>query len=426
VFSAGWAGYQPGERPDQVLARADTALYGNKRTGKVELQVRRAKAQMQESQKMEAMGRLVGGVAHDFNNLLMMIKGYSELVLERLPSQDPLRRHVKEIQSASDRANLLTRQILAFGRRQALEAQILSFNTVIPGMKTMLSRLVGEEAELVTDLAPELGNIHADPGQMEQVILHLVANARDAMPEGGRVTIRTANVELDADYAGRHPGARPGSYVMVSVGDTGPGLDSEDQARLFEPKPGADQPGDRLLLASVYGIVKQSGGYIAVESEPGTGTTLSVYLPRREAAVEDTEADKAQAAPDGAETVLVVEDEEALLKLAREFLEDSGYHVLEARNGTEALEVSDSFKGRIHVVLTDVVMPKMNGWELAKRLSLRRPDTKVLYCSGYADDTVVRQGLLDPEVNFLRKPFTLDTLQRTLRDVLSSNPKTPA
>jgi diguanylate cyclase (GGDEF)-like protein len=426
VFSAGWAGYQPGERPDQVLARADTALYGNKRTGKVELQVRRAKAQMQESQKMEAMGRLVGGVAHDFNNLLMMIKGYSELVLERLPSQDPLRRHVKEIQSASDRANLLTRQILAFGRRQALEAQILSFNTVIPGMKTMLSRLVGEEAELVTDLAPELGNIHADPGQMEQVILHLVANARDAMPEGGRVTIRTANVELDADYAGRHPGARPGSYVMVSVGDTGPGLDSEDQARLFEPKPGADQPGDRLLLASVYGIVKQSGGYIAVESEPGKGTTLSVYLPRREAAVEDTEADKAQAAPDGAETVLVVEDEEALLKLAREFLEDSGYHVLEARNGTEALEVSDSFKGRIHVVLTDVVMPKMNGWELAKRLSLRRPDTKVLYCSGYADDTVVRQGLLDPEVNFLRKPFTLDTLQRTLRDVLSSNPKTPA
>lgn len=426
VFSAGWAGYQPGERPDQVLERADAALYGNKRTGKVEAQVQRAKQQMQESQRMEAMGRLVGGVAHDFNNLLMMIKGYSELVLERLPSQDPLRRHVKEIQSASDRANLLTRQILAFGRRQALEPQIVSLNTIIPDMKTMLSRVVGERAELVNDLSPELGNVHADPGQIEQIILHLVANARDAMPDGGQVTIRTANAALDAEYAARHPGARPGSYVMVSVSDTGPGLDSEDQVHLFEPKTGAGPPGDRLLLASVYGIVKQSGGYIAVESEPGKGTTLSVYLPRRDAVPEVPAPARARAAPDGAETVLVVEDEEALLKLAREFLEESGYHVLEARNGHEALEVSDSFKGRIHAVLTDVVMPKMNGWELAKRLTLRRPDTKVLYCSGYADDAVVRQGLLDPEVNFLRKPFTLETLQRSLREVLNSNPKTPA
>jgi diguanylate cyclase (GGDEF)-like protein len=426
VFSAGWAGYQPGERADQVLERADNALYGNKRTGKVEQQVRRAREQMRESQKMEAMGRLVGGVAHDFNNLLMMIKGYSELVLERLPKEEPLRRHVEAIQNASERANLLTRQILSFGRRQALEPHTLSLNEIIPGMKTMLTRLVGEGINLELNLASDLGYIHADPGQMEQIILHLVANARDAMPDGGRVTIKTTNVEIDAGYAAQHPGAKPGWYILVSVTDTGAGLDPDTQEHLFEPKAGAGKPGDRLLLASVYGIVKQSGGYIAVESERGKGTTLSIHLPRAEPAEEDVEPGTRETAPDGAETVLVVEDEEALLKLAREFLEDSGYHVLEARNGIEALEVSDGYEGRIHAVLTDVVMPKMNGWELAKRLSTRRPETKVLYCSGYADDTVVRQGLLDPEVNFLRKPFTLETLQQTLRGVLDGKLRTTA
>jgi signal transduction histidine kinase/ActR/RegA family two-component response regulator len=426
VFSAGWAGYQPGERADQVLERADNALYGNKRTGKVEQQVRRAREQMRESQKMEAMGRLVGGVAHDFNNLLMMIKGYSELVLERLPKEEPLRRHVEAIQNASERANLLTRQTLSFGRRQALEPHTLSLNEIIPGMKTMLARLVGEGINLELNLASDLGYIHADPGQMEQIILHLVANARDAMPDGGRVTIKTTNVEIDAGYAAQHPGAKPGWYILVSVTDTGAGLDPDTQEHLFEPKAGAGKPGDRLLLASVYGIVKQSGGYIAVESERGKGTTLSIHLPRAEPAEEDVEPGTRETAPDGAETVLVVEDEEALLKLAREFLEDSGYHVLEARNGIEALEVSDGYEGRIHAVLTDVVMPKMNGWELAKRLSTRRPETKVLYCSGYADDTVVRQGLLDPEVNFLRKPFTLETLQQTLRGVLDGKLRTTA
>jgi len=426
VFSAGWAGYQAGERSDQVLERADAALYSNKRTGKAEQQVQQAREKIQESQKMEAIGRLVGGVAHDFNNLLMTIKGYSELALDRLPKEDPVRRHMEEIQNASERANLLTRQILAFGRRQALEPCILSLNKIIVGMKEMLNRLAGEGIEVVTDLALGLGDIHADPGQMEQIILHLAAKARDSMPSGGRLSIRTANSELDAEYAGKHPGARPGSYVMISVGDTGPGLDAEAQTHLFEPDWGTKNPGEQLLLASVYGIVKQSGGYIAVESEPGRGTTLSVYLPRAEQASAEVAAVKSTDTSHALETVLVVEDEEALLKLAREFLQDSGYQVLEARNGVEALEVSDGYDGPIHAVLTDVVMPKMNGWELAKRLAVRRPETKVLYCSGYADDAVVRQGLLDPAINFLRKPFTLDTLQRTLREVLNSTSQASA
>lgn len=417
VFSAGWAGYQPGERPDQLLDRADQALYSNKRTGKVEEQVRLAKEQIRESQRMEAVGRLVGGVAHDFNNLLMTIKGYSELVLERLHKDDPVRRHLEEIRRASDRADGMTRQILAFSRRQALEPQALDLNVLISGMDTLLHRLAGEGNTLVVKLASDLGQINADPGQMEQVVLHLVANARDSMAQGGTVTVRTANAELGEDFASNHPGAHPGSYVMVSISDTGPGLGAEAKDHLFKPSRGGVK-GANFVLTTVYGVVKQSGGYIGVESTPGQGTAFTVYFPRVEAAAAAVETKKPATGADGRETVLVVEDEESLLKLAQEFLEASGYNVLTAGNGEEALQVSDQYAGTIHLVLTDVVMPRMNGWELAKRLAHRRPDSKVLFVSGYADDAVVRQGLLDPDVNFLRKPFTLETLQRTLRDVL--------
>jgi diguanylate cyclase (GGDEF)-like protein len=422
VFSAGWAGYQPGERPDQLLDRADQALYSNKRTGKVEEQVLQAKEEIRESQKMEAMGRLVGGVAHDFNNLLMTIKGYSELLRERLAAGDPLRRHVEEIHKASERADALTRQILAFGRRQALEPQVLNLNDLIGAMDTLLTRLAGEANELTIELDLSAGSVEVDPGQLEQIILHMVANARETIPQSGAITLRTGNAELDETFAARHPGAHAGSFVVVSVTNSGPVLSADKQAHMFEASRGG-MKGANFLLATVYGVVKQNGGYIGVESEPGKGTTLSVYLPRVEPAVEAAEAAEEGAAGAEKETVLLVEDEAALLRLAREFLEECGYHVLEARDGEEALQVSDQYAGPIHLVLTDVVMPRMNGWELAKRLAIRRPETKVLYVSGHTDDATVRQGLLDPDINFLRKPFTLDTLQRTLREVLSNSRK---
>jgi len=422
VFSAGWAGHRPGERVDQLLSRADQALYSNKRTGKVEQQVRQAQAQIQQARQMETVGRMVGGVAHDFNNLLMTIKGYSDLVHARLAKDDPLRKHVEEIQKASERANALTQQILAFGRRQVLEPRLLDLNAVLGNMELVLKRLVGENIELKVASAPKLGKVRADQGQMEQILLNLVANAREAMPQGGTLSIQTAEVELNDEYVRQHPGARPGPHVMLAVSDSGVGFEAEDRNHLFEPGQGAGQGG--LGLAAVYGVVKQSGGYIAVESEPGQGSTFRVYLPRVE---EAAKVETAAAAPgDGAETVLVVEDEDSLLRLAREFLESSGYRVLEARDGAEALEVSDKHEGPIHLVMTDVVMPRMNGWELAKHLAIRRPDAKVLYVSGYADDAVVRQGLLDPEISFLRKPFTLETLARKVREVLGNERKPEA
>jgi diguanylate cyclase (GGDEF)-like protein len=423
LFSAGWAGYQAGERADQLLDRADRELYDNKRTGKVEEQVRQAKEQLQQAQQMEAVGRLVGGVAHDFNNLLMLIKGYSDLVLERLGKDDPLRGHVAEIQKASERATSLTGQILAFGRRQALETRILDLNAVLGNMGTVLGRFVGEQTELVTTTEPALGRVRADPGQMEQILLTLVANARDAMPQGGTLRIETANAELDDSFVRQHPGSRTGPHVVLAVSDTGAGMDAKAQARLFEPS--ADwrrkSLGSHFGLATVYGIVKQSGGYLAVQSQVGQGTAFRVYLPRV-----DEEASRRQeraASVDGGETILVVDDDGSLRKMAREFLEGRGYQVLTATDGADALRVADKHKGPIHLVVTDVVMPKMNGWELAKHLAHRRPQTKVLYVSGYADDTIVRQGLPEVEGSFLRKPFTLDILAYKLREALAENRK---
>jgi CheY-like chemotaxis protein len=288
-------------------------------------------------------------------------------------------------------------------------------------MELVLKRLVGENIDLKMAGESKLGRVRADQGQMEQVLLNLVAKAREAMPTGGTLNLQTANVDLDEEFVRQHAGARRGPHVMLAVSDSGAGLEAESRDHLFEPGEGFGRSG--LGLAAVYGVVKQSGGYIAVDSEPGRGTTFRVYLPR--VAERSQEEKTSRVANDDLETVLVVEDEGSLLKLAREFLESSGYRVLAARDGAEALEVSDQHAGPIHLVVTDVVMPRMNGWELAKHLAIRRPEAKVLYVSGYADDAVVRQGLLDPEVSFLRKPFTLETLARKLREVLANESRPP-
>jgi diguanylate cyclase (GGDEF)-like protein len=426
VFSAGWVGYQSGERADQFLERADQALYANKRTGKVEEQVAKAQADMRQAQKLQTVGRLAGSVAHDFNNLLMLIKGYCELLLDHTPPDSPSRKHLMEIQKASERANTLTRQLLSFARNQAIELRVLDLNEVLLGMESMLRRLAGAGTEVVIAPGGTGAAIKADQGQLEQVLLNLAVNARDAMPEGGRLAIETSEVTLDAAFTETHRGARPGDYILLRVSDTGVGMDAETRARAFEPyfTTKENSGGTGLGLTTVYGIVKQGGGYVWVESEPKRGTTVSVYWPRLPAEAARVEAPGEKvAAGDGPETVLVVEDEEALRNLAREYLQSSGYHVLLASSGTEALSVADKHAGPIHVLLTDVVMPGMTGWELAKLLTIRHPEIHVVYMSGYTDDAVVRRGLLDPSVVFLQKPFTLEALSHKLREVMRTDAK---
>ncbi len=380
-------------------------------------------AQLLQSQKMEAVGRLAGGIAHDFNNLLTVIKGYSELLVEEVGGDGRLRRAAEEIDKAADRAALLTRQLLAFSRRQVLEPEVLDLNDVVANMDKMLRRLIGEDIDLVSVRRPGLGRVKADPGQIEQVIMNLAVNARDAMPQGGKLTLETANVELDEVYARNHVAITPGSYVMLAVSDTGCGMDAETQARIFEPFFTTKElgKGTGLGLATVYGIVKQSGGYIWVYSEPGQGTTFKVYLPRLEEAVETAQPEREIVRPArGSETVLLVEDEENVRQLVRQTLEKNGYTVLEARAGAEATQLSAQHPGPIHLMLTDVVMPKMSGRELAERLALLRPGIKVLYMSGYTDNAIVHHGVLDPGTAFLQKPFTAADLGQKVREVLDS------
>ncbi len=378
---------------------------------------------LRQSQKMEGIGRLAGGIAHDFNNLLNVIVGYSELILTGRGVEDKVRRKAEEIKKAGERATALTRQLLAFSRKQVLEPKVLDLNAVVAEMEQMLRRLIGEHIELGIRPAGALGLVKADPGQLSQVLMNLALNARDAMPQGGVLTIETANVELGEGFRWQRVAVLPGPYVMLSVSDTGAGMDAGTRDHIFEPffTTKEQGKGTGLGLATVYGVVKQSGGYIWVYSEPGKGSTFKIYLPRCGGAAEPLGVPQPSTSlPKATETVLLVEDEESLRKLTRQFLEERGYTVLEARDGQEALQISQSYKESIHLTLTDVVMPRMGGRELSEKLMALRPQMKVLYMSGYTDDTMLRQGQLRPGAAYLQKPFNPSDLARKAREVLDA------
>jgi PAS domain S-box-containing protein len=381
--------------------------------------LRESEDRLRQSQKMEAVGQLAGGVAHDFNNLLMVITGYSDQLLARLPAADPLRHKVEQIRKAGDRAASLTRQLLAFSRKQVIEPKVLDLNAVVAGIEKMLRRLIGEDIDIVTLPGRELGRVRADPGQVEQLIMNLVVNSRDAMPQGGRLSLETANVDVATSAASGHDGVDPGRYVVLTIADTGSGMDRDTLSRAFEPFFTTKEPGKGtgLGLATVYGIVQQSGGHIRAESEPERGTTFRIYLPRVDEAPE-VRVDPTGPAPPGRETLLLVEDDPAVRELVRELLTDSGYTVLEARHAGEALEIAERYQGAIHLLVTDVVMPQMNGAELARRLVTVRPGLPVLYMSGYTDDLIAQRGVLSEGTVLLEKPFTPDALSRKIREAL--------
>jgi PAS domain S-box-containing protein len=375
--------------------------------------------QFRQAQKMEAVGRLAGGVAHDFNNLLMVIGGYTEVLLEQTDRAHPLYPKMEAIQQASDRATTLTKQLLAFSRKQLLELKVVDINVIVGDMERLLRPLIGEDIELVTRLASDLGRTRADAGQIEQVLMNLVVNAKDAMPSGGRITIQTTNIKLDSRREFTY--MQPGQYVELSVMDTGQGMDKETQSRIFEPFFTTKEKGKGtgLGLSTVYGIVKQSGGYIIAQSEPGHGTAFHIYLPQVEESAESVDAvSAARPIHGGCETVLLVEDEESVRQLVRETLEAKGYKVLEAENGESALKVATAHSGDIQMLITDVVMPGMSGREVARQLCASHPSMRVLYLSGYAEDAIAHHGVLEPGTTFLQKPFTLQILARKVWEVL--------
>jgi len=382
---------------------------------------RKLEQRLRQSQRIEAVGRLAGGIAHDFNNLLTVINGYSELLLDQLKEGSPLRKEVEEIKRSGDRAATLTRQLLAFSRLQVLQPKVLDLNEVVFHMDMMLRRLIGEDVEFRTVLGLDLWSVKADPGQIEQVVMNLVVNARDAMPGGGKLTIETSNVFLDEEYSQLHPPVRPGPFVMLAISDTGVGMDEKTASQIFEPFFTTKErgKGTGLGLSTVYGIVKQSGGFIWAYSEPGKGSTFKVYFPRTEDRREvpdkgDLPAEDLR----GEKTVLVVEDEESIRKLAVTILGQYGYAVLSAGDGEEALRIAAGHEGEIGLLLTDVVMPRLGGRELYERLRKLRPGIKVIYMSGYTDNAVVHRGVLDPGTAFLQKPCSPISVVRKVKEVL--------
>ncbi|MGZ9148371.1 MAG: PAS domain S-box protein [Candidatus Deferrimicrobiaceae bacterium] len=378
--------------------------------------------ELRQMQKMEAVGKLAGGIAHDFNNLMTVINGFSELLQGRPGLDSTCRKEVDEIRKAGDRAAALTRQLLAFSRRQMLQPKTVDLGKVTSEMDNLLRRLIGEDIELVTVAGKALWNVKVDPGQIEQVVMNLVVNSRDAMPSGGRITIETANAVFADDYLGTHPVVRPGSYVMLAVSDTGIGMDEETKGRIFEPffTTKEQGKGTGLGLSTVYGIVKQSKGYIWAYSEVGKGTTFKVYLPQAEEGIKETSSPgkPVRAGGKGCETLLLAEDEDLVRELARTILEEKGYRVLDARDGHEAVEIAGRHDGPIHMLVTDVVMPRMSGGELARRMDELRPGIRVLYMSGYTENAIVHHGVLDSGTAFVQKPFHIETLTRAIREEL--------
>jgi two-component system cell cycle sensor histidine kinase/response regulator CckA len=380
----------------------------------------RLERQLVQAQKMEAVGRLAGGVAHDFNNLLGVITGYGEMTLRKLREGDPLRDKVDQILKAAERAAGLTRQLLAFSRKQVLQPRTVDLNVLVSDLERMLRRLIGEDVEMTTSLAPGLGSVRVDPGQIEQVLMNLAVNARDAMPNGGRLTIETRNADLGPDFAARHPPTPVGRYVMLAVSDAGMGMDAETQSHLFEPFFTTKEvgKGTGLGLSSAYGIVKQSEGYIWCDSEVGVGTTFKVYLPRVDE--ELATGRKRTAAPlvRGTETLLLIEDDPALRGLLCETLQDGGYTVLVADGGAEALEIAEEYSGAIQLIVTDVIMPGLTGRQAAERIKSARSEVEILFISGYTDEAIAKHGVLEPGARFLSKPFTPDELLRKVREAL--------
>jgi PAS domain S-box-containing protein len=390
---------------------------------RTEESLRRTEEQLRHAQKMEAVGRLAGGVAHDFNNLLSIIVAYPGLLLAQLADDDPMRSDLEEIARAGMRAAELTRRLLLFSRQQVVEPRVVDLNHVLTGMEKMVHRLLGEDIDLHVVLDAELGQVLVDPGNLEQVVMNLAVNSRDAMPTGGALTIETTNVVLDEAYGAAHVGAAPGRYVMLAITDSGSGMDAATLTHLFEPffTTKAVGKGTGLGLSTVFGIVQQSGGHIWVYSEVGVGTTFKIYLPRVDAAVDVLPCPGDALSLRGSETVLLAEDEDQVRGVARSILGHFGYTVLEARNAGEALLLCEQHPGPIHALLSDVVMPGMGGPELARRLRATRPDMRVLCMSGYTDDSVVRHGLVDKSLAFLQKPLTPETLGRKLREVLDGS-----
>ncbi len=397
---------------------------GDERIKQAEASVKESQERLQHVTKMEAIRVLAGGIAHDFNNFLNVINGYCELLLDDLLADDSRRHDVEQINMAGKRAALLADQLLAFSRKQILQPRVLNLNEIVSSMESTLRRLIHENIDLVIITQPDLGLINADPGQIQQIVINLVTNARDAMPQKGKLIIETADVKLDEEYVREHPAFQAGSYVMLAINDNGPGMNEATKAHLFEPffTTKARSSGTGLGLSIVYGIVDQSDGFITVYSEPGKGTAFNIYFPRVDGDIVRAPCEsKVSPGYEGMETVLIAEDESMVRSLAARVLSERGYTVLEASDGIEALKIAREYAGKIHLLLTDVVMPGMSGKELASRLEAELPGIKSLFVSGYTDDAMAYHGMLDSDVIFLQKPFTVEKLTQKVREVLGSN-----